>query len=192
MSHLGRAGLLLLLAFSGFLFVRFASSQVTVPLVGLVKADNSQHWASLQPQHGPPTRCVECHRDVELEWSRSPHRVQSCESCHGPGTKHLEFGAIAKAGQELCVTCHSKIPGRPEDFPQVVTLDHYPTEACTTCHNPHSPSASYPQIPHSVDGRQDCLACHGNPTIARIPPNHASRPVELCMGCHKPKGEFAQ
>jgi hypothetical protein len=54
-----------------------------------------------------------------------------------------------------------------------------------TCHDPHSPAAAFPLIPHVVAGREDCLACHGVREIADLPPNHADRPVELCLGCHK-------
>jgi hypothetical protein len=187
MKHLARAGSLLLLVAGGFMFMRFATSQASVPLIGLVREDNAVQWASLQPRLGNPTQCVKCHGDIDMQWSRSAHAGQTCEACHGPADRHMEFGAIAGPANELCTTCHEKIPGRPASFPQIERLDHYPVQACTSCHDPHSPAAAFPKIPHNVQGREDCLACHGVRGIANLPPNHANRPVELCLGCHKPK-----
>ncbi|HXF50688.1 MAG TPA: cytochrome c3 family protein [Dehalococcoidia bacterium] len=187
MRHLARLGLLLFAGLLALALVRYASSRTTVSLIGLVRGDNAAQWASLEPRLGPSQRCVSCHQDVELEWSRSAHTGQSCEACHGAGDAHIGRGLATGPARELCVTCHSSIPGRPKSFPQVNLEEHYPLQACTDCHNPHSPAAAFPLIPHQVQGREDCLACHGDPRIARLPPNHAFRPVEVCLGCHKPK-----
>jgi hypothetical protein len=185
-SHLSRAGVLLLLVVGAALTVRAVTGQVSIPLIGLVRADNAAHWASLEPRLSNSALCAKCHSDIDMQWSKSAHAGQACESCHGAGDRHMAYGAIMDPAKELCVTCHEKIPGRPPTFPQIVKLDHYPLQACTSCHDPHSPAAAFPMIPHNVEGRQDCLACHGVKGIADIPPNHANRPVELCLGCHKP------
>lgn len=187
MTHITRAGTLLFLAVVGFLLVRGATSQASVPLIGLVKDDNPAHWALLPPRHGDPNECARCHGDVDMQWSRSAHAGQTCEACHGAGDRHKEFGAILPKTRELCVTCHEAIPGRPESFATIARLEHFPLEDCATCHDPHSPAAAFPLIPHNVQGREDCVACHGVPGIAGIPPNHVNRPVELCLGCHKPE-----
>ena len=187
MTHLTRAGTLLFLAVVGFLLIRGATSQASVPLIGLVKGDNAKHWALLPPRHGDSSECSRCHGDVDMQWSRSAHAGQTCEACHGAGDRHKEFGAILSQTRELCVTCHEEIPGRPKFFSTIVRFEHYPLEDCMTCHDPHSPAAAFPLIPHNVTGREDCVACHGVPGIASIPPNHVNRPVELCLGCHKPQ-----
>ena len=186
MSHLVRAGALLLTALSLFVVARYTSTQQSFEVVGLVKGNNAAQWASLAPKLGASELCVTCHQDVDLEWSRSPHTGQSCESCHGVGERHINFGAIIGVAREICTTCHATIPGRPEYFAQVDLTSHYDLQACTDCHNPHSPAATYPDIPHRVRGREDCLACHGGEGILELPPNHADRPVEICLGCHKP------
>jgi hypothetical protein len=186
MKHLARAGALLALAVGAFMFLRLATSQASVPLIGLVRSDNAMHWASLEPRLGTATQCVKCHSDVDMLWSRSAHSGQTCEACHGAGDRHMAYGAMAEPAHELCITCHEQIAGRPAYFPQISRLDHYPQQACTNCHDPHSPAAAFPKIPHNVQGREDCLACHGVPNIAGIPPNHANRSVEMCVGCHKP------
>jgi hypothetical protein len=177
--------LLLLLVVGAALSVRTATSQVSISLIGLVREDNAAHWASLQPRLGDATQCEKCHADVNMLWSRSAHSNQACEACHGAGDRHIAYGAIMDPMKELCTTCHEKIPGRPVTLAQITKLDHFPLQACTTCHDPHAPAAVFPDIPHNVEGRQDCLACHGVPGIAAFPPNHANRPVELCLGCHK-------
>ena len=185
MSHLTRAGLLLLLVVGAALSVRTVTSQVSIPLIGLVREDNAARWASLQPRLGDAAQCAKCHSDVDMVWSRSAHSAQTCEACHGAGDRHIAYGAIMDPAKELCNTCHEQIPGRPAFFAQIAKLDHFPLQACTTCHDPHAPAAVFPSIPHNVAGREDCLACHGVKGIAEIPPNHANRPVELCVGCHK-------
>lgn len=186
MSHLTRGTIVLVVLLAALLVFRFAITQRSIESIGLIASDNSVSWASLEPKLGASERCVECHRDVDLEWSQSAHLVQSCEDCHGAGGSHINEGAIVGAAKEECSTCHVAIPGRPEDFPQVELTKHYPETDCTACHNPHSPSASYPDVLHRVEGREDCLACHGEPDIGRLPPNHEGRPVEICLGCHKP------
>lgn len=185
MSHLTRLAVLLALAVAGLLFVRTATSQVTVPLIGLVRDNNAVHWATLPPRLGSSSDCAGCHADVDLKWSRSAHAGQACESCHSAGDRHMAYGAILPPMSELCTTCHEKIIGRPSSFPTIVRADHYPLQDCLNCHDPHAPAAAFPTIPHNVKGREDCLACHGN-GVAPLPPNHANRPVELCLGCHKP------
>ena len=186
MSHLARGTAILVVLLVTLLAFRFAITQRSIESIGLIASDNSVNWASLEPKLGASERCVECHTDVDLEWSQSAHLVQSCEDCHGAGGSHINKGAVVGAAKEECSTCHVAIPGRPEDFPQVEPATHFPETDCTTCHNPHSPSASFPDIPHRVEGREDCLACHGQPDIGRLPPNHEGRPVEICLGCHKP------
>ena len=39
---------------------------------------------------------------------------------------------------------------------------------------------------HEVQGKEQCLTCHGAKGISPMPANHADRPVESCLVCHKP------
>jgi len=186
-KHLTRASSLLVLVVAGFALVRCATSQVAIPVIGLVREDDQAQWASLPPRLGSPPQCARCHDAVDLVWARSAHAGQTCESCHGAGDRHIEYGAILGPARELCVTCHEQTTGRPENFASVIRLEHFPLQDCASCHDPHSPAAAFPEIPHNVQGREDCLACHGVREIASLPPNHIDRPVELCLGCHKRK-----
>ncbi|MBI2836315.1 MAG: hypothetical protein HYX85_01310 [Chloroflexi bacterium] len=46
-----------------------------------------------------------------------------------------------------------------------------------------------PQIPHSLEGRSDCLTCHkdGLAGAPKVPADHAGRTSEMCRACHQPK-----
>ncbi len=46
----------------------------------------------------------------------------------------------------------------------------------------------FPPIPHPVEGRENCLACHetGAAGAAQIPEDHAGRTNETCQACHQP------
>ena len=47
------------------------------------------------------------------------------------------------------------------------------------------PAFAQPVVPHSLDGRSDCLSCHGPDKIKPQPADHAGRPNEICLACHQ-------
>jgi hypothetical protein len=47
------------------------------------------------------------------------------------------------------------------------------------------PALQIPQIPHSTEGRDDCLACHGPGQLVPFPADHAGRTNEMCLACHQ-------
>lgn len=51
----------------------------------------------------------------------------------------------------------------------------------------------HPPIPHSLEGRDDCLACHetGVAGSTPIPDNHTGIENDVCQVCHKPSIEVA-
>ena len=96
--------------------------------------------------------CSDCHAEVVRHFPGSPHaRLQvanaalhgfsGCESCHGPGSRHIEFrGAtrfIINPGKDpkACFACHLEIQAR-FNLPQ-----HHPVIEgrmnCVACHDPH-------------------------------------------------------
>jgi hypothetical protein len=99
MSHLTRGTAVLVVLLATLLAFRFAITQRSIESIGLITSDNSVSWASLEPKLGASERCVECHRDVDLEWSQSAHLVQSCEDCHGAGGSHINEGAVVGAAR---------------------------------------------------------------------------------------------
>ncbi len=48
------------------------------------------------------------------------------------------------------------------------------------------PQLQIPSVPHPIEGREDCLACHDLDQVAPFPEDHEGRPVETCTGCHEP------
>jgi hypothetical protein len=41
-----------------------------------------------------------------------------------------------------------------------------------------------PAIPHTLEGRSACLACHGPGKVKPVPADHAGRAESTCTGCH--------
>ena len=50
-----------------------------------------------------------------------------------------------------------------------------------------------PVIPHSLVGRDDCLACHqeGLAGAPQVPADHTGRTNDMCQGCHQPSQAVA-
>jgi len=115
-------------------------------------------------------------------------------------------------GRQDCVICHSTGVGGAPKFP----ADHTgrTNEMCQLCHKPGAPSTSAggtavptkapvagttpsaqptgaaggpPKIPHPLQNRDNCLACHqtGVGGAPKVPANHAGRTVETCKVCHQ-------
>ena len=87
--------------------------------------------------------CAVCHGEVVESQLASKHARVGCESCHGPLAKHAagEFDPKPKAldPRLLCLTCHTKLAGKPDGFPQVDAAEHAGDAECTACHQPHRP-----------------------------------------------------
>ncbi len=60
-----------------------------------------------------------------------------------------------------------------------------PTEVSPTPPVPVTP----PLVPHTLEGRSSCLACHetGIGEASKIPADHSGRSNEACLSCHKGK-----
>ncbi|MFB0537104.1 MAG: hypothetical protein ACETWR_19255 [Anaerolineae bacterium] len=115
----------------------------------------------------PPTP-AEFEHPVLLEGA---HEALDCKACHTTG-QSLTYE---------CSNCHQP-PSKPHFGPD-----------CDTCHTPEgwgesaaSVVAQSPQIPHTLDGQEDCLLCH-EPAwqIKPAPANHEDFVNEQCTSCHK-------
>ena len=108
-------------------------------------------------------------------------------------------------GRGECAVCHATGLGGAPKFP----ADHTgrTNEMCQMCHKPGAvkpgattapasgtPSATkpaaggIPKIPHPLQNRDNCLACHqtGIGGATKVPANHAGRTIATCKGCHQP------
>ena len=64
------------------------------------------------------------------------------------------------------------------------------TPAPTTPTPTAPPSAQVPpKIPHTLEGRDNCLMCHriGVGKAPAVPASHAGRTIDMCRTCHKPR-----
>lgn len=88
-------------------------------------------------------------------------------------------------GHDDCLGCHNTSTTLP------VPADHQgrTNTECTDCHkvvsNPTATTAL--AIPHTLEGRDDCLMCHAEGTAMGVPASHAGRTVDVCTACHQPE-----
>src|SRR5881227_1365741 len=113
------------------LAVLAAAATLTFSTVG-----GAQEKPAVPPDNKPAefvgsTTCQGCHEDIFNAFQKNPHQVvetdkkrgfaeKSCESCHGPGSKHAESMSAADIKQpaklaavetdKLCLTCHLNQP----------------------------------------------------------------------------------
>ncbi len=146
--------------------------------------------------------CADCHQPPG-----ETHFGPTCEDCHTPegfkgATLPPELHPVPLEGahqRATCDVCHAAGLRVPE---YVCSNCHRPPEnhlsgVCDTCHTPEgwAQSASSivseaPEIPHNIDGLDDCLFCH-NPSgeIEPAPSDHDEYINEQCRLCHKAEEE---
>ena len=88
--------------------------------------------------------CLECHQDIEELKKQDVHSEIHCETCHGPGEKHVLSGEkvdiLKPTGREFCGLCHAI--NAAKQISAVVQVDlnkHNVGKNCLECHNPHQP-----------------------------------------------------
>jgi hypothetical protein len=82
-------------------------------------------WDAMVNSEGWQEACAECHTfEPELQGSQSAETQLGCETCHGPGSIHIETATmtpenqrairraiIASIPDDVCTGCHEDIPG---------------------------------------------------------------------------------
>jgi predicted CXXCH cytochrome family protein len=149
--------------------------------------------------------CVPCHENhtrdfdgathsaVKMDWSEVGSL--GCETCHGPGSIHVETGGafhtIVNPGTspEVCFQCHLELRSR------FALPSHHPIRAdsiggkevtCAECH----PSHKGPAIPETTTllygVNEGCIKCHPAQRGPYAFEHEAMR--EGCVSCHQPHG----
>ena len=150
--------------------------------------------------------CLTCHDDKRKGYEGTPHAVksdprtpaakQSCETCHGPGGKHVEDPAantlknLKQAGKPTvinatCTTCHS----RQKHVLWAGSQHETRGLACSTCHSVHSPKSEDKQL-KEVTQRELCATCHRDKISKLDRSGHMpvrERKME-CTSCHNVHG----
>ncbi|MSU60270.1 MAG: hypothetical protein EXS35_19220 [Pedosphaera sp.] len=117
-----------------------------------------------------------------------------CESCHGPGSKHIEAGGgrgkfIVNPGRDAtaCFQCHLQTHAE-FNLPQ-----HHPVLEkkmnCVQCHDPHGADILKPAGGLAMARlNQSCAQCHREQTKPFVFEHEALR--EGCAVCHNPHGSI--
>ncbi|HEU6447094.1 MAG TPA: cytochrome c3 family protein [Verrucomicrobiae bacterium] len=148
--------------------------------------------------------CSQCHAQITRAFGTTPHAHVflenvdlpdgvGCESCHGPGSRHVEAGGpkfIINPGTapDACFRCHLR---ERADFqlPQ-----HHPVIEghmnCVQCHDPHGGDILKPASSGLAMARLDenCAGCHREQTRPFVFEHPAMR--EGCTTCHNPHGSI--
>jgi len=115
-----------------------------------------------------------------------------CESCHGPGSKHIEVGGgrgkfIVNPGKDpsACFQCHLDVHAEFE-LPQ-----HHPVIEgrmnCVQCHDPHGSEILKPAGGLAMARlNESCAQCHREQAQPFVFEHEALR--EGCTVCHNPHG----
>ena len=144
--------------------------------------------------------CSDCHEKITRDFPTATHaRLKAqgknaenigCESCHGPGSKHIESGGAAntilnpRKSPETCFQCHLdarakfNLPHTHPVFSGKVT--------CVDCHDPHKGDAKQGGGTSLMSPNDVCFKCHTEQKGPFVFRHEAVR--DGCTSCHDPHG----
>ncbi len=154
--------------------------------------------------------CLGCHEDLnrtvvntvhgKAAHPLSPAAAQGCETCHGPGSRHVEdpsddtsirkFTRMApRAANETCLSCHTKSThalweGSAHDARNM---------SCVSCHSVHQPETPKGQLKASSELTL-CATCHRVQAmkVKRVSHMPVAEGKMQCTSCHNPHGSTNQ
>lgn len=118
-------------------------------------------------------------------------QVEGCESCHGPGSLHVEGEGdktkIIRADPETaCFKCHLDIKAKFK------LQHHHPVlegrMTCSDCHNMHGKDVTATGGAMLLGQDEACFKCHKEMKGPFVFPHEAMR--DGCVACHNPHGSI--
>ncbi len=121
--------------------------------------------------------CLDCHKEENASYAhslhgkavdrRTPAGVQGCETCHGPGSKHVEDPDV--------------VANRPRNF-KTISADQT-TAVCTTCHV-SGDQAFWAGSKHEAR-KVACTSCHSVHASKGEKLLKTETQPKLCATCHQ-------
>ena len=168
--------------------------------------------SAVQAAQNPPAKyvgsdtCLACHFEMgesltgtahgNAAHPRSPAAEQGCESCHGPGERHIEDPTVETSIRKFsrmsprdvsdtCLSCHTKSShglwkGSAHDARNL---------SCVTCHSVHEPKSARAQLKTATE-IETCATCHKSQTlkIKRVAHMPLTEGKMECSSCHSAHG----
>ena len=148
--------------------------------------------------------CATCHESITRNFATASHarlkapgenaKNAGCESCHGPGSLHVQSGGGSKTiinprkSPETCFQCHLEVRANFQ-LPH-----HHPVMegkvSCVDCHNPHIGSVMKGGGIALMSQNESCFQCHTAQRGPFVYEHEAMR--EGCVTCHSPHGSVNQ
>ena len=181
---------------------------------------------SAAPSAASSTTCGDCHAEIVAAFAANPHAKptkgkktdpnDTCSTCHGDGTKHMESGGDkalihtprGASGSQDCLACH-ETPGGAQAFAKGGTDSfargtqdsfshgvHANTAAvnCLTCHSMHKPAPKSTSLIAKPLGEL-CATCHTTQSAsftAKPFAHRLDRGGMTCLDCHSPHARPGQ
>ena len=150
--------------------------------------------------------CLACHEDATthlantVHWKaaqpRSPAAAMGCESCHGPGSRHIEDPSDDTTIKKFtkmrprevsatCLGCHTQASHAMWDG----SMHDSRNLSCTTCHSVHNPVSEHAQLKASREVEL-CAGCHRTEVLKMNRVSHmpVTETAMTCSSCHNPHG----
>jgi predicted CXXCH cytochrome family protein len=173
--------------------------------IGVVSCGSLNRTEVIPPQIPGATyvgseACEQCHQEIYHGFNTATHyhlkapgtnaMFVGCESCHGPGSLHVESGGapntIINPGKspQVCFQCHV------DKQAEFNLPSHHPVVegkmSCADCHDPHKGNVIPGGGTELMSLNDICTKCHTAQAGPFVFEHEAMR--EGCVTCHNPHG----